>query len=133
MVNSVEFGKALIAKCGVIVATVEDTIYHSSQPTLPPSSSSSSPSSSSTATMVEFQPHRLCQNVIDPINAIKIFDEGEGKCRRNEIEGRIGEEGSRAEESEGNSMIAIIHAGADLLLRTAYCPDKFSHRLVTLR
>lgn len=28
--------------------------------------------------------------------------------------------------------IAITHAGADLMLRTAYCPDKFSHRLELL-
>jgi diaminopimelate decarboxylase len=28
--------------------------------------------------------------------------------------------------------IAITHAGADLMLRTAYCPDKFSHRLSLL-
>lgn len=27
---------------------------------------------------------------------------------------------------------AVTHCGADLLLRTAYCPDKFSHRLVFL-
>lgn len=25
--------------------------------------------------------------------------------------------------------IAVIHAGADLFMRTAYCPDKFSHRV----
>jgi hypothetical protein len=30
-------------------------------------------------------------------------------------------------------MTAIVHAGADLLLRTAYCPEKFSHRVVLLR
>jgi hypothetical protein len=29
-------------------------------------------------------------------------------------------------------MTAIVHAGADLLLRTAYCPDKFIHRVVLL-
>lgn len=28
--------------------------------------------------------------------------------------------------------IAITHAGADLMLRTAYCPEKFSHRLELL-
>jgi hypothetical protein len=25
-------------------------------------------------------------------------------------------------------LTAVVHVGADLLLRTAYCPDKFSHR-----
>lgn len=35
--------------------------------------------------------------------------------------------------SAGNQMVlATVHAGADLLLRTAYCPDKFSHRLMLL-
>ena len=30
------------------------------------------------------------------------------------------------------SITAICHAGADLMLRTAYCPDKFSHRVALL-
>jgi len=30
------------------------------------------------------------------------------------------------------SVTAVVQAGADLLLRTAYCPDKFPHRLVLL-
>ena len=33
---------------------------------------------------------------------------------------------------EKSRMTAITHAGADLLLRTAYCPDKFSHRVALL-
>ena len=37
------------------------------------------------------------------------------------------------ENKNENSMTAIIHAGADLFLRTAYCPDKFNHRVVFLR
>lgn len=34
--------------------------------------------------------------------------------------------------NETKLSIAITHAGADLMLRTAYCPDKFSHRLELL-
>lgn len=30
------------------------------------------------------------------------------------------------------NITAVVHAGADLLLRTAYCPDKFPHRIVLL-
>jgi diaminopimelate decarboxylase len=29
----------------------------------------------------------------------------------------------------GEHVTAVTHAGADLLLRTAYCPEKFPHRL----
>ena len=32
-----------------------------------------------------------------------------------------------------DSMTAIIHAGADLLLRTAYAPDKFNHRVALIK
>lgn len=35
--------------------------------------------------------------------------------------------------AEAMKMTAIVHTGADLLLRTAYCPDKFSHRVVLIR
>ena len=34
--------------------------------------------------------------------------------------------------NDAKLSIAITHAGADLMLRTAYCPDKFSHRLELL-
>jgi len=34
--------------------------------------------------------------------------------------------------SETQQVIAIGHAGADVLLRTAYCPDKFPHRVLLL-
>jgi diaminopimelate decarboxylase len=38
-----------------------------------------------------------------------------------------------ARDNNGQSKItAVGHAGADILLRTAYCPDKFSHRVVLL-
>lgn len=29
----------------------------------------------------------------------------------------------------GKELVAVVHAGADLFLRTAYCPDKFAHRV----
>ncbi len=61
-----EFGKSIIAKCGVVAAVIEDV--------LPTTSSESSDNS----------------------------------CK---------------------GQVAISHAGADLFLRTAYCPEKFSHRI----
>jgi diaminopimelate decarboxylase len=63
-----EFGKSIIAKCGVVTALIEDVL---SKPILPSDSSGES-------------------------------------CKQ---------------------QIAISHAGADLFLRTAYCPHKFSHRI----
>ena len=37
-----------------------------------------------------------------------------------------------AEPGKRPHLTAIAHAGADLLLRTAYCPDKFAHRVMIL-
>ena len=164
-----EFGKALIAKCGVIVASVEDTIHHSplpplSSPSVPSSSSatsssfstsaassssypsSSSPSSSTTNTREELQNNRLQNNVSNSRDATvvcNVYDKGEVKGREEEGEGRIEDVGRREgegrresdgrREGEDGSISAIIHAGADLLLRTAYCPDKFPHRVVLLK
>lgn len=67
-----------------------------------------------------------------------VYDKGEVEGREGVGGGREKEGGSRREgesrrEDEGRSITAIIHAGADLLLRTAYCPDKFSHRVVLLK
>ena len=52
-----------------------------------------------------------------------------------DIDVKIGTEiGPSAISAMGScAMTAIVHAGADLLLRTAYCPDKFTHRVVLLR
>lgn len=137
----------------MIVASVEDTIHHApllplSSPSTPSSSSatssyfstsapwsssytsSSSSSSSSTAnTREELQNNRLHKNISNSRDATvvcNVYDNGE-------VEGREGVGGGREVEGEGGSITAIIHAGADLLLRTAYCPDKFSHRVVLLK
>lgn len=80
------------------------------------------------------------------MDAIKVCDTAKGEGRKDEAEGSCEGEGEieregaqrREEENcngvgESESMVAIIHAGADLLLRTAYCPDKFSHRVAILR
>ena len=79
------------------------------------------------------------------MDAIKVRDTEKGEGRRDEAEGscegEIEREGVRRRKEEeickgveeSESMVAIIHAGADLLLRTAYCPDKFSHRVAILR
>ena len=78
-----EFGKALVAKCGAIVTTVEDVLHHqqlmsSTLPPPPPSQQSPQPSSSS---------HDLHQN------------------HRND---RLSESSSQ----EQPSLTAIVHAGA---------------------
>jgi diaminopimelate decarboxylase len=62
-----EFGKSIIAKCGVTAALVEDVLT-------PP-----------------------CQSI-----------------------------------DQRQKLVAVTHAGADLFLRTAYCPEKFAHRIVLL-
>ncbi len=67
-----EFGKAIIAKCGYIVSTVEDVLSNETQT------------------------------------------------------------GAFGVASLPQQVTAICHAGADLLLRTAYCGDKFMHRVALL-
>jgi diaminopimelate decarboxylase len=75
-----EFGKALVAKAGAVVALVEDVVEHLPEPPAPASPAPSPSPEAEAAT-------------------------------------------------EKGHVTAIVHAGADLLLRAAYCPDKFPHRV----
>jgi hypothetical protein len=91
--------------------------------------------------MEELQNSRLQKNISNSRDAVvvcNVYDEGEiggneGDSGGREKEGEGRREGGGRREGEGGSITAIIHAGADLLLRTAYCPDKFFHRVVLLK
>ena len=73
-----EFGKALVAKCGAIVAKVEEAReFTALVPTTATTTTTTTP-------------------------------------------------------NQGKNMLAVVQAGADLLLRTCYCPDKFPHRIMLL-
>jgi hypothetical protein len=108
-----------VAKCGVIVTLVEDTIHH---PTIP------APTPTPTRTPILAATGGLLASVFAySKNATP---------SRSSIDKESTDAGAGVEaeaEAEAMKMTAIVHAGADLLLRTAYCPDKFSHRVVLLR
>jgi hypothetical protein len=94
-----EFGKALIAKCGVIVTLVEDIMIHKSTPLL---------------NSVITDKTGIFKKISNIFNS---KEKTEKSGNLNDVKG---------------GMTAIVHAGADLLLRTAYCPEKFIHRVVLL-
>jgi hypothetical protein len=106
-----------VAKCGVIVTLVEDTIHH---PAI------SAPTPTLTRTPILAATGGLIASVFT-------YSKNATPSRSN-IDKENTSVGAGVEVgAEAMKMTAIVHAGADLLLRTAYCPEKFSHRVVLLR
>ena len=88
-----EFGKALIAKAGVIASAVEECNEMEALNYTAVNSNDIAEAST-------------CPSVDTVVNA--------------------------SPHGEPRSVLAVIQAGADLLLRTCYCPDKFPHRVAFL-
>jgi hypothetical protein len=106
-----------VAKCGVIVTLVEDTIHH---PTIP------APTPTPTRTPILAATGGLLASVF-------AYSKNATPSRSSIDKESTSAGAGVGAEAEAMKMTAIVHAGADLLLRTAYCPDKFSHRVVLLR
>jgi len=98
-----EFGKALIAKCGAVAAVVEDVIDHA--PDMDDD-------------IVECIVHIYSCNSLSKADLLPTHTP------------QPVQPAQRGSKERG--VIAVTHAGADLFLRSAYAPDKFKHRAVLL-